>query len=198
MRFLLEQCKEHVEAHNTITMQLYQWGRVHNLLITRFPHEFWRKVKSLSYKWEKLWSTYSKIKKLCNQTCASMRDDDERFIWYDQIDEILSLTAKANSVPGVMDQGVSNTGTSNAPTDVREEANGDGEPSWAHSLQCIDLEASSGPDQQRNDTTPRTRASNLARVFEKCTNSTPAKRARIDRNLMDSLDRLADFTTEIE
>ena len=37
VRFLLEQCKEHVEAHHTVTMQSYQWGWVHKLLITQFP-----------------------------------------------------------------------------------------------------------------------------------------------------------------
>ena len=93
MKFLLEQCKEHVEAHNKITMRSYQWARVHKLLITQFSHEYGRKVKSLSNKWEKLRSTYSKIKKLRNQTGAGVRDDGAKFIWYDQIDEILSLTA---------------------------------------------------------------------------------------------------------
>ena len=63
-------------------------------------------MKSLSDKWEKLWSTYSKIKKLQNQTGGGARDDGAKFIWYDQINEILSLTAKAIGVPGGMDQGV--------------------------------------------------------------------------------------------
>jgi hypothetical protein len=47
VRFLLEQCKEHVKAHNTITMRSYQWARVHKLLIAQFPQESGRKVKSL-------------------------------------------------------------------------------------------------------------------------------------------------------
>ena len=66
VKFLLEQGNEHVEAHNTITMRSYQWARVHKLLITQFPQESGRKVKSLSDKWEKLWNTYSKINKLRN------------------------------------------------------------------------------------------------------------------------------------
>jgi hypothetical protein len=50
VKFLLKQCKEHVEAHNTTTMRLYQWARMHKLLITQFPHDSGRKVKSLSDK----------------------------------------------------------------------------------------------------------------------------------------------------
>ena len=33
VRFLLSQCKEHVEAHNTITMHQHQWERIHRLLV---------------------------------------------------------------------------------------------------------------------------------------------------------------------
>ena len=148
MRFLLEQCKEHVEAHNTIMMRSYQWARVHKLLITQFPYESGRKVKSLSDKWEKLRSTYSKIKKLRNQTCTCVRDDGTKFPWYDQIDEILSLTAKANGVPGAIDQGVPvpGTETSSAPTVGYVEPNGDGEPTWMHSPQRTNPEAHSGCD----------------------------------------------------
>ena len=106
-----------------------------------------------------------------------MRDNDAKFIWYDQIDEIFSLTSKANGVLRAMDRGVPlpGTETSSTPTDVCEEADGDGEPSWMHSPQCTDHEASDGPDQQSNDTTPRIRASNLFGVLGKCTNYTPAK-----------------------
>ena len=110
---------------------------MHKLLITHFPQESGRKVKSLSDKWEKLRSSYSKIKKLRNQTGAGVRDDGAKFIWYDQIDKNFSLTAKANGVQGAMDQGVPvpDTGTSSALTEGCEEADGDGEPSWVHSLQ---------------------------------------------------------------
>ena len=75
MKFLLEQYKEHVEAHNTIMMQSYQWARMHKLLITQFLQESGRKVKFLSDKWEKLRNTYSKIKKLRNQRVARVWDD---------------------------------------------------------------------------------------------------------------------------
>ena len=131
---------------------------------------------------------------------ASVRDNDAKFIWYDQIDKILSLTAKANGVPGAMNQEVPvpGTGTSSTPTDVCKEADGDGEPYWMHSPYCTDPTPSNGADQQSNDTTPRTRAMNLFWVLGKCINSTPAKRTRVDRNLMNTLDRLADSTTKIE
>ena len=53
-------------------------------------------MKSLLDKWDKLRSTYAKLKKLRNQTDGGACDDGAKFIWYDAIYEILSLTAKAN------------------------------------------------------------------------------------------------------
>ena len=80
MRFLLSQCKEHVEAHNTITMCQHQWVKIHRLLVAQFPHESGQKVKSLVDKWEKLRSMYSKMKKLRNQIGGGARDDGAKFI----------------------------------------------------------------------------------------------------------------------
>ena len=99
-----------------------------------FFQECGKKVKSLSNKWEKLGSIYSNIKKLRNQTSASVRDDGTKFIFYNQIDKIPSLTANANGVLRAMDQWmpVPSTRTSSGPTNVCEEANEDGEPSWEH------------------------------------------------------------------
>ena len=37
VRFLLSQCKEHVELHNTITMRQHHWERIHGLFIAQFP-----------------------------------------------------------------------------------------------------------------------------------------------------------------
>ena len=103
--------------------------------MAQFPHESGWKMKSLADKWEKLCSTYSKMKKLRNQIGGGAHDDGARFIWYDEIDEILSLTAKANGVPGGMDQGVpmQRTGSSSVPIDVSQEDDGDGEPAWTQS-----------------------------------------------------------------
>ena len=60
-------------------------------------------MKSLFDKWEKLWSTYSKMKKLQYQTGGGAHDNGAKFIWYDQIDETLSLTAKTIGVLGGME-----------------------------------------------------------------------------------------------
>ena len=48
IRFILQQCKEQVEAHNTITVCSYQWARIHKLLVVQFFQESTRKVKSVS------------------------------------------------------------------------------------------------------------------------------------------------------
>ena len=61
---------------------------------------------------------------------------------------------------------------------------------WSWSIQWT------WPAEQRHYSTNT--SFEFIRGFEKGTNSTPAKRARVDRNLMDSLDRLADSTAEIE
>ena len=197
VRFLLSQCKDHVMAHNSITMRQHQWVRIHKLLIEQFPCESGKKVKSLSDKWEKLRSTYSKIKKTRNQTGSGVRDEGAKFLWYDEIDEILSLTTKANGVPGGMDQGVPvpRTGTSSAPVDVSEDEFRDGKPLSPPRLGPI---PSTGTGHESTGSSPRTRAANLVGCRGKGASSKPNKRAKVDRNLMDTLDRLVDSTTEID
>lgn len=83
-----------------------------------------------------------------------------------------------------MEQGVPVHGTETftALTDGCEKSNEDDKPSWVHSPHRTNSEAHSGGDQQNHGTTPRTRASNLVGVSEKCTYSTPSKRAMVDRN----------------
>ena len=184
-------------AQNSVTMRQHQWVRIHKLLIEEFPRESGRKVKSLSDKWEKLRSTYSKIKKIRNQTGGGVRDEGAKFLWYDEIDEILSLTAKANGVPGGMDQGVPvpETGTSSAPVDVSEDEFRDGKPLAPPRSGPT---PSTGTSHESTGSNPRTRAANLVGCRGKGISSKPNKRAKVDRNLMDTLDRLADSTTEIE
>ena len=157
-------------------------------------------MKSLSDKWEKLQSTYSKIKKLQNQTGGGARDDGGKFIWYDQINEILSLTAKAVGVPGGMDQGVPipGTKTSTAPIDVSHEDDGDAEPSSTQSPTRSGPTSSTGTRPKSTGTSPQMRAANLAGVHGKGTSSQPNKKAKSDRNLMDALDRMTESNTEIE
>ena len=156
-------------------------------------------MKSLSDKWEKLRSTYSKIKKLQNQTSGGARDDGAKFIWYDQLNEILSLTAKAVGVPGGMDQGVPipGTGTSNALIDVSHEDDGDGEPSSTQSPTRSGPASSTGTRPMSTGTSPRTCVANLAGVCGKGTSSQPTKKTKTDRNLMDALDRMTESNTEI-
>ena len=200
IHFLLSQCKEHVELYNTVTMQQHHWERIHGLLIAEFSQESGRKVKSLSNKWEKLRSTYSKIKKLQNQTGGGARDDGGKFIWYDQINEILSLTAKAVGVPRGMDQGVPipGTRTSTASIDVSHEDDGDAEPSSTQSPIHSGPASSTGTRPRSTGTSPRTRAANLVGVRGKGTSSQPNKKAKSDRNLMDAFDRMTESNTEIE
>ena len=184
-------------AHNSVTMRQHQWVRIHKLLIEQFPCESGRKVKSLSDKWEKLRSTYSKIKKIQNQTSGGVRDEGAKFLWYDEVDEILSLTAKANGVPGGMDQGmpVPGTGTSSAHVDVSEDKFRDGEPLSPPRSGPI---PSTSTSHESTGSSPQTRVANLVGCRDKGTFSKPNKRAKVDRNLMDTLDRLVDSTTEIE
>ena len=144
-------CNNYVEAHNMITMRLYQWARIHKLLVAQFPQESSRKVKSVSNKWKKLQLQYYRIKKANNNTGAGAT----KFIWYDTIDEILSHTAKANGVPGAMDQWESIRGTAAAPVNLED----DDEPTWTRSPNPTVLAlASSGNGDTRSSasTLPRT------------------------------------------
>ena len=145
-------------------------------------------------------STYSKIKKLQNQTGGDDRDNGAIFIWYDQIDEILSLTAKAVGVPRGMDQGIPipGTGTSNAPIDVSHEDDGDAEPSLTQSPTCSSHASSTGTRPVSTGSSSQTRTINLAGICGKGTSSQPAKKPKIDRNLMDAFNRMKKSNTEIE
>ena len=195
IRFLLEQCRAHVEMYHNVTLRQNQWKRMHELLVAKFPQESARKVKSLSDKWEKMCSAYSRQKKLMNQTGADARDDGAKWIWFDTMDEILSFSAKATSVLGAMDQGVPvpGTGTASQPVNLNEGGPSSPIPSPPH------LAANASTcNVESTGSSPRTRAANLAGVRGKATSSTPSKRARVDRSLMETLDRLVDSIAEIE
>ena len=135
-----------------------------------------------------------------NQTGGGARDDGAKFIWYDQINEILSLTAKAVGVLGGMDQGVPipGTGTSNAPIDVSHEDDGDAKPSSTQSPTRSGPASSTGTTPMSTGISPRTRAANLAGVRGKGTSSQPTKKTKTDGNLMDALDRMTESNTKIE
>ena len=136
------------------------------------------------------------MKKLQNQTDGG----GAKFIWYDEIDEILSLTAKAVGVHGGMDQGVPipGTKTSNALIDVNHEDDGDVEPSSTQSPTYSGHASSTSTRSISTGSSPQTRAANLAGVRGKGTSSQPTKKPKIERNLMDALDRMTESITEIE
>ena len=133
------------------------------------------------------------VEETANQTGGGERDDGAKFIWYDAIDEILSLTAKANGVPSGMDQGVlvPGTSTSNTLVDLSKGHEEGGEPS---SLPPSSI----GNEYESTGSSPRTCVANLIGCRGKDTSSKPAKRAKIDHNFMDALDRLADSSAKIE
>ena len=177
-------------------MRSYQWARIHKLLVAQFPQESSRKVKSVSDKWEKLRSQYYRIKKANNNIGAGAT----KFIWYDAIDEIFSHTAKANGMSGAMDLGESVRGTAAASVNIVDEVEGDGEPAWTRSLvPTVPAFAGYGHVETRStaSTSPRTRATNLVGCRGQGTSST-TKRPRVDRDLMDTLNRMAESTTIIE
>ena len=145
---------------------------------------------------EKLRSQYYKIKKANNNTGASAT----KFIWYDAIDEILSHTAKANGVFGAKDQGEYVRGTAATPVSLEDEVEGDGEPPWTQSPDpTVPAFACYGNAKTRSiaSTSPRTCATNLVGCRGQGTVST-AKHPRVDRDLMDTLNRMAESTATIE
>ena len=146
----------------------------------------------------KLQSTY--MKKLQNQIGGGARDDGAKFIWYNQIDEIFSLTTKVVGVPGGMDQGVPipKTKTSNASINVSHEDDGDVEPSSTQSPTRSGPTSSTSTRPVSTSSSLRMHASNLVGVYRKGTSFQPVKKPRIERNLMDAIDRMTKSTTEIE
>ena len=168
---------------------------MHELLVARFPQKSAKKVKSLSDKWEKMRSAYSCQKKLMNQIGAGTRDDGAKWIWFNSMDEILSLSAKTTSVPGAMDQGVPvpETGIASQLANLDEGGLSSPIPSPPHSV----ANASTG-NVQSTRSSPRIRAANLVAVRRKATSSTPSRRARVDRSLMETLNRLVNSNAKIE
>ena len=152
-------------------------------------------MKSVLDKWEKLLSQYYRVKKANNNTGAGAT----KFIWYDAIDKILSPTAKANGVSDAMDQEESQ-GTVVARVNLKDEGEGDGEAICTRSPdRSVRAFTGSGNVESRStaSTSPRTRVANLVGCRGQGTSST-AKRARVDRDLMDTLNRMSESTATIE
>ena len=99
-----------------------------------------------------------------------------------------------------MDQDVPipRTGTSNEPIDVNHKDDGDDEPSSTQSPTCSGLASSTSTRPVSTSSSLQMHATNLAGVYGKGISSQPAKKPRIERNLMDALDRITESTTKIE
>ena len=130
-----------------------------------------------------------------NQTRTGARDDGAKWILFDTMDEILSLSVKATGVLGAMHQGVPVPGTGIASQPVNLDEGGPSSP-IPSPLRSV-ANASIG-NVQSIGSSPRTYVANLPGVCGKATSSTPSKRARVDRGLKETLDRLVDSNAEIE
>ena len=99
-----------------------------------------------------------------------------------------------------MDQGVSIPGTvtSNAPIDAIMRMMEMLELSSIQSSTRNAPASSIGTRPVSTDSSPRTHATNLVGVCGKGTSSQPAKKLRIERNLMDAIDRMIESTTKIK
>ena len=90
------------------------------------------------------------------------------------------------------------TGFSSAPIDVSQEHDGNGEPAWMQSPTHTVPPSSAGTTQDSTGSSPRTWAANSIGCRGKGISSQPSKRPKIEGNLMETLDRMVDSTTEIE
>ena len=88
--------------------------------------------------------------------------------------------------------------TFNAPIDVSHEDDRDVGPSSTQSPTRSGPASSSGTKPVSTGSSPQTHASNLAGIHGKGTSSQPAKKPKIERNLMDALDRMTESNIEIE
>ena len=106
-----------------------------------------------------------------------------------------SLASRLRLIVYWADIPVPGTRTSTALVDLIEEDNGDVEPS---SPPHSGPPSSTGIDHKSIGSSPRTRTANLIGCCGKGISSKPTKRAKVDRNLMEALDKLADSMAEIE
>ena len=90
------------------------------------------------------------------------------------------------------------TRTSNAPIDVNYEDDGDAEPSLTQSPTRSSPASSTNTRPMSTSSSPQTRATNSTGIRGKRTSSQLAKKPRIERNLMDALDRMTESNIEIK
>ena len=91
------------------------WDRI----IAQFLGEAIQEARHIKDKtWKKLHRQYFREKKI-----HKMSSDNEglKWIWYDRIGAMLSEIAKANGIPGALDQGAPMLGTYAAPVEVEDD-----------------------------------------------------------------------------
>jgi hypothetical protein len=123
-----------------------------------------------------------------------------KFICYDTIDKILSHIAKTNKVFDVIDQVESVRRTVAAPVNFEGEGERDGEPAWTRSPDPTILAfagSENGDIRSTASTSPRIRVANFVECWGQGTSFT-AKRAKVDRDVIDILNRMSESTTTIE
>jgi hypothetical protein len=168
-KYLVELVKERIESYGTTVFKQQHWERIREQVIKDHPNEAWRTWTQVRDKWDKLKHHYHKEKKLHNVTGDNA---GSQWIWFNMIDEVLSGTAKADGVPGGMDNGRNVGGDEQPPSQPEVE-----------SEQVHEDE----PDS------PRTRASNLPGV-----RGQPVKRRKMASDMAASLDRFCEATRKIE
>ena len=168
-KFLVELVKERIESYGTAVFKQQHWERIREQVIKDHPSEARRSWTQVRDKWDKLKRHYHKEKKLHNVTGDNA---GSQWIWFNMIDEVLSGTAKAEGVPGGMDNG--------RPVGVDEQA-----PSQP--------EEDSQQVPEEEPESPRSRASNLPGV-----RGQPVKRRKIASDMAASLDRFCESTRRIE
>ena len=166
-KFLIELVKERIESFSTTVFKQQNWERIREQILKDYPNEARRTWTQIRDKWDKLKRHYHKEHKLHNVTGDN---EGSQWIWFNTIDEMLSSTAKADGVPGGLDNG--------EPVSVEEQ------------IPSQEEEATQEAREEEPDS-PRTRASNLPGV-----RGQPAKRRASDMTA--SLDRFCESTRRIE
>ena len=168
-KFLIELVKERIESYGTTVFKQQNWERIRDQVLKEHPNEARRTWTQIRDKWDKLERHYHKEKKLHNVTGDNAGC---QWIWFKTIDEVLSDIAKADGVPGGMDNG-EYVGVEEQVPSQEEEATQEG--------------------REEELDSPRTRATNLHGV-----RGQPVKRRRLTSDMAASLDRFCESTCRIE
>ena len=166
---LIELVKERIESYGTNGFKQKHWERIREQVVKNHPTEARRIWIQVRDKWDKLKRHYHKEKRIHNVTRDNGRS---QWIWFNLIDEVLSGRAKANGVPGGMNNG--------------EEVGGEEQPP-------VQQEEAPEQAEEEEPESPRTKAANLPSV-----RGQPMKRRRIPNDMAAALDRFYESTRRIE